>query len=137
MIRFINKIEWCDAKHLHLAVPLSDNISVSCVDYMPYQELPIVGLASMEVSDKVDNGCRVWASKVTATLQTRPSIPKTLVSIKLTAVDGTQYIMGLSERPHPVVTVQDKCSGTPNGQCSCTWTATLQGPIPILKLYSS
>ena len=133
MITFIKKIEWCDAKHLHLAVPLPDNISVYCEDYMPYKSLPIVGIASMEVSDKVDNGYRIWTSKVSATLQSRPSVPNTPISVRLTAVDGTKYIMGLSSRPHPVITVQDKCADTLGGKCSCTLIVTMQGAIPILR----
>lgn len=133
MIRFIKKVEWCDAKHLHLAVPLPDNISVYCEDYMPYRELPIVGLASMEVADKVDNGRRVWTSKVSATLQERPSVPNTPMSIRLTAIDGTKYIMGLSSRPHPVITVQDKVSESTTGLCSCVFMATMEGAMPILK----
>lgn len=134
MIRFIKKVEWCEAKHLHLAVPLPDNISVYCEDYMPYRELPIVGLASMEVADKVDKGRRVWTSKVSATLPSRPSVPNAPMSIRLTAVDGTQYIMGLSSRPHPVITVQDKFPDSPTGQCSCIFSATMQGSMPILRI---
>ena len=134
MIRFIKTIEWCDARHLHLATPLPDNLSVFCTDYMPYKTLPIVGLASMDVSDKVDSGCRVWTSKISATLQDRPSVPTMPKSIRLTAVDGTQYIMGLSERPHPVITIQDSCSDKASGQCCCTLNAVMVGPIPILKL---
>lgn len=133
MIRFINKVEWCDARHLHLAVPFPDNITVYCEDYMPYRELPIVGLASMEVSDKVDNGARIWTSKVSATLQSRPEVPNTPMSIRLTSVDGTRYIMGLSSRPYPVITVQDNVAESTTGQCSCLFMATMQGPMPILE----
>lgn len=134
MVRYIKKIEWCAARHLHLATPSPDNLSVFCTDYMPYKTLPIVGLASIEVSDKVDNGCRKWTSKLSCLLQVRPSVPQEPMSFRLTAVDGTQFIMGLSDRPHPIVNIHDACADRPGGQCDCTLTATLNGPIPMLKL---
>lgn len=134
MNKYIKKVEWCNARHLYLAVPLTDNIHVCCVDYMPYEELPVVGLASLEVSDAVDNGVRLWTSKLTATLPSRPAVPNVPKSFRLTATDGTVYLLGLSERPYPVVTVKDDHPAVTKGICACTITAVLSGPVPALML---
>jgi len=136
MNRYIKKVEWCDARHLYLAVPLTDNIHVYCVDYMPYEELPIVGLASLEVSDAVNEGLRIWTSKLTATLPERPDVPNTAISLRLTATDGTVYLMGFGKRPHPKITVSDMHPSNASGLCACCFQAELKGPIPTLTLCS-
>lgn len=136
MNKYIKKVEWCNARHLYLAVPLTDNIHVYCVDYMPYEELPVVGLASLEVSDAVDNGVRLWTSKLTATLPERPAVPDTAVSLRLTAVDGTVFLMGLDCRPHPVVTIDDRHPSNASGLCACSFQALLKGSMPALVLCS-
>lgn len=132
MNRYIKKVEWCAARHLYLAVPLKDNLQVYCIDYMPYEELPIVGLASLEVSDNVEKGVRIWKSELSMTLPSRPSVPDVPMSFRLTAVDGTIYLMGLSDRPHPVVTVKDNHPAATSGKCACAMTAVLNGPLPAL-----
>lgn len=137
MLRYIKNVEWCDARHLHLAVPMIDNIKVYCADYMPYEPLPVVGLASLEVSDDIENGVRVWTSKLSLTLPDRIASPDYPVSFRLTAVDGTQYLMGLSNRPHPVVRFDDKHPSTASNQCACIMNVILKGPIPTLQFCSS
>lgn len=136
MNKYIAKIEWCPARHLSLATPMPDNLRVYLTDYMPYEELCIVGLASLEISDEIVSGVRVWTSKVVATLPERISAPDAAVSLRLTAVDGTQYIMGLSDRPHPVVAFDDKHPSSPSGQCACAISAVLKGPLPALIICS-
>lgn len=134
MIRYINKVEWCEARHLRLAVPMTDNLTVYCEDYMPYQKIEIVGLAELEVSDSVDNGFRVWTSKLAAAMPCRLPTPSSPMSFRLTATDGTRYILGLSSRPFPTVTFLDKHPSGLGQPCSCTMNVVLKGPIPMLKV---
>ena len=136
MIRYINKVEWCDARHLRLAVPMTDSLTVYCRDYMPYQKIEIVGLAELEVSDSVDNGVRVWTSKLAAVLPCRLPTPANPVSLRLTATDGTRYILGLSNRPYPTITFSDKHPSGLEQPCSCVMNAVLKGPIPALQTIS-
>ena len=136
MLRYINKVEWCAAKHLHLAVPMVDNLTVYCADYMPYEPLPMIGLAELEISDAMENGVRLWSTKLVLTLPERISSPSNPFSFRLTATDGTQYILGLSERPHPIVTFSDKHPNGANCQCACTMNVSLKGPIPALQSFS-
>ena len=137
MIRYINKVEWCDARHLHLAVPMADNLTVYCADYMPYEYIPMVGLASLELSDKIEAGIRVWTTKLSFVVPERLAHLTNHVSFRLTSVDGVQYIMGLSDRPHPIIGIDDRHPSSPTNQCACIVNATLIGPIPALRLCSS
>ena len=136
MIRYINKVEWCEARHLRLAVPMTDNLTVYCADHMPYQKIDIIGLAELEVADSVDNGVRVWTSKLSAALPCRLPTPSTPVSLRLTATDGTRYLLGLSNRPYPTITFSDKHPSGVGQPCSCVLNAVLKGPTPALQAIS-
>ena len=110
ILRHIRKIEYCAAYHLKRAIILSAQAIALVREPMPWQELPLVGLASLEVTDEVENGVRIYTSKLTATLckpfqhSSRPS------AFRLTDVQGRTYLLGTSYFPFPLVTQTLTCT---------------------------
>lgn len=111
---YIKKIEYCAAYHLKRAIILPAQAIALVREPMPWQELPLVGLASLEVTDEVENGVRIYTSKLTATLCKPFLHPKRPFAFRLTDVQGRQYVLGIVQLPFPLVTQTDNIPDTPS-----------------------
>ncbi|MBO5181840.1 MAG: hypothetical protein J6B92_08140 [Paraprevotella sp.] len=134
MIRHISKIEVCEAYHLALAVPLPDGLHVVIEDYMPFTMLPMVGLATVEVSDEVSNRLRIWTTKVSVTLPTRMEQLTHPLVFRLTDVCGRCYLVGTSELPFPKINFTDKFPERASGTSACTMTITWKAPLAMMEI---
>lgn len=131
-VRYITRLDTCPANHLRTAVPLIDGTHLYAPSYIPWEPLCISGLAGLEVTDAVEDGVRTVTTKLTATLAERCALPKGPVGFRATAADGTQFVIGLSERPHPVITIGDSHPARASSTCACTLTATWESPFAPL-----
>ena len=133
MLLYIPKIEYCEAKHLKSAIYLPDHFKVVLKEVMPWREVPIVGLAALETGDELDNGVRLHTQKLTATLDTEYVFPHSPIAFLITAVNGTQYLIGTSDAPFPLIQQNTILS---NSTCNMTITelvVTLTTQIPFIK----
>ena len=133
MLLYIHKIEYCEAKHLKSAIFLPDHFKVILKEVMPWREVPIVGLAALETGDELDNGVRLHTQKLTATLDTEYVFPHSPIAFLITAVNGTQYLIGTSDAPFPLIQQNTILS---NSTCNMTITelvVTLTTQIPFIK----
>ena len=103
ILRHICKVEYCAAYHLKSAIILPAQTKALVREPMPWQELPLVGLASLEVTDEVENGVRIYTSKLTATLCKSFLHPKYPSAFRLTDVQGKQYLLGTAHNPYPLI----------------------------------
>ena len=55
-----------------------DHFKFILKEVMPWREVPIVGLATLETGDELDNGVRLHTQKLTATLETEYVFPQSL-----------------------------------------------------------
>lgn len=101
--RYIRKIEYCAAYHLKRAIILPAQAIALVREPMPWQELPLVGLASLEITDEVENGVRIYTSKLTATLCKSFLHPKRSSAFRLTDVQGNQSLLGTDQSPYPLI----------------------------------
>lgn len=133
MIRYIRKIEICPARHIRAAHPLPDGLSVHLPEWAPWRELPVVGLASLQVEEELISGVRIYTAKISASLPER-FVPVQHAALRLTDVRGRQLLVGLSERPYPLLTQEDALPDKPTEasrtQLNATWTA----PRPPLAI---
>ena len=108
ILRHIRKIEYCAAYHLKRAIILPAQAIALVREPMPWQEIPIVRFAKLESIEDVENGVRIYTSKLTATLCKPFLHPKRPSAFRLTDVQGQTYLLGTSEKPHPlsVITIQ-------------------------------
>lgn len=105
ILRHICKVEYCAAYHLKRAIILPAQAKALVGEPMPWQELPLVGLASLEVSDEVEDGVRIYTSKLNATLCKSFLHPKRPSAFRLTDVQGNQYLLGTAYKPFPLVAI--------------------------------
>ncbi len=126
-LRYINRVDMCPARHLHLVRPLPDGVHAYAPDYVPWESLCISGLAALEVTDNVEDGVRTFTSKLTLTLADRPALPNGPVGFRLTTTGGEELLLGLAFRPFPTVALSDSLPSKPASACACTLTATWEG----------
>lgn len=134
MLRHIKKIEVCSAHHLKWALPLPEAQKALLREYIPFKPLCTADLVTADVEDVQENGVRTWTTKITAVLPARPAPWTNPVAFRLTAVDGTQYLVGLPESPYPVVTFKDTHPDKASGRCACVLTVTWHAAWPMLEL---
>lgn len=103
ILRHIKKVEYCAAYHLKRVIILPAQAIALVREPMPWQELPLVGLASLEVTDEVENGVRIYTSKLTATLCKSFLHPKRPSAFRLTDVQGNQSLLGTAQSPYPLI----------------------------------
>lgn len=72
-------------------------------DIMPFTPISLVGLASCEIREYVENGVRTVTSNLTATLYCDLPLHTKPLAFRLTDVHGIQYLMGTMEKPYPFV----------------------------------
>lgn len=132
-MRYINKIEKAAAKHLAMLQIMPDGVHAFMPSYVPWEVVPIVGLAGLEVSDERADGVRVFTSKLTATLADSPMADAEPMAWLLTQVDGSKLLLGCAERPMAIATTTDTrpcCREMrlhPNGECrACSFFACLK-----------
>ena len=134
IILHINRIDVCDAYHLKLAYPMPDNESVLISDYMPWKKICMIGLANVEIADKVENGLRTWNTKFTATLSTRFPISSVPQSFRLTDVKGNTFLIGLGERPFPIVNQTTTHNSDIGSKTACLLTVSWTAICPMLAI---
>lgn len=112
MLLHIHRIDCCEAYHLASAIVLPETASVLLREPMPWRQLPMVGLATLETSEEVKKGVRTHLAKLSATLcGGRLALPSRPLAYRLTCVNGRQYLLGTADPPFPLTTQEDKRPG--------------------------
>lgn len=134
MIRYINRLAYCSAQLLSPVVVFPSSSAAYSTGYLPFEDLPLAALASLEVSEEMQDGERVFTSKLTAVLKCPFDVPTKPIALRLTCTDGTTLILGTAERPFPLSSVSvahpEKASERSAYTLNVTWTA----PTPALVL---
>ena len=100
-ITYINKVEIIEAERLASSAFLSKGVCLeNGLDWMP---LCLVGLASWEIEEKVDGKSRICHHSLKARLEKRMEVGNHKWCFRLTAVDGSVYVLGTDSRPYPLV----------------------------------
>lgn len=112
MLLHIHRIDCCEAYHLASAIVLPETASVLLREPIPWKQLPMVGLATLETSEEVKKGVRTHSAKLTATLcGGRLALPLRPLAYRLTCVNGKQYLLGTADPPFPLTTQEVKIPG--------------------------
>lgn len=136
-LRHIIRLHVMPALHLrHVPISYTHHMAVTA-DYMPWTPIPTHGCISMETQDTIDNGTRIYTTRLSALLTTDPLLPDNHpLAFLATEASGRTFLIGTSERPHPVVTHIDtrglRTSDTTNTRLQIEW----KSPLPPL-LFSS
>ena len=107
LLQNINRVEYIETRYLHDIAVAPDN-RVLLKFWRNFIKLPIVGLASVAVSDKVADGSRLATIQLTANTCCDFAVNHRKLAWRVTTVTGAQYLIGVNEQPYPVTTVSDE-----------------------------
>ena len=133
---YIRKIEYCEAYHLRRVVILPAQAKALVQEPMPWQEIPIVGLAKLESSEEVENGTRIITSKLTATIACQIQLPTSPLSFRITDVRGKTYLFGTSNAPHPLPTFSSQIAENPSGEANHALSLQYKSSLVLLEIVS-
>lgn len=133
MIRYVNKIEVTEAKYLSSATVIK-KAGVMIPDGVSFTGIDMVGLASLDISDKINNKERIFSSKLVAFLPERIEIADRKLCFRITTVQNETFLMGTGARPFPVVELSETVPDSVGSRCGCTMTVTYTSTIPVLSI---
>ena len=104
MLLHINRIEYCEARHISSAIIVPQTSIAIFRDVAPWREIPISGLAELETSQEQEEGTRSFNATLSATLCGDAfELPHRPLAFRLTCANGRKYLLGTAEPPHPYV----------------------------------
>lgn len=133
MIRYVNKIEMIEAKHLSSSTIIKKTGIVIPED-VEFTPVETIGLSSIEISDTIKNKERIFTSKLQAFLPKILDIGNKKLCFRVTTVQKEVFVLGTSYRPFPIIELNDNYPNTPASKCGCTMTVTYTNTIPMLSV---
>ena len=131
-LHYINRVEYCEAKDLASMVVVKKKYGL--VPASDFIKLEIVGLASVEIADKIENKERLFTSKLTVFLPDRLEVGNKKLCFRLRSVTGECFIMGTGSRPYALLTSTRSCPDSPSSRCGNAMIATLTDTVPLLEV---
>ena len=129
-MHYITHIQRAPSRHMSVITTSPDTLQAHQDSLIPWADLCTIGLASLETTDEITNGIRIYTTKLTfAPPQPLPpdSEPH---AYRLTLTDGTHLLLGLQQPPHPLRTTTNTREDKPTGKSTIThtitWTSTHQ-----------
>lgn len=134
VISNINRISFIETRRLR-NITVIPGRGVMMNYWRDFSELPLVNLASMEISSKVENKSRLFTTSIKALLSEHFDIANRKLAYLVTTVLGDRYLVGTDESPFPVSnttdTFPDKASDTSGCTLSVEYTDSI-GLLPVL-----
>lgn len=100
-----------------------------------FTELPLVNLASMEVTSKVENKSRTFTTSLKALLADHFDVANRKLAFMVTTVNGDRFLVGTDESPFPVANTSDVFPDKATEPSGCTLTVEytdIIGLLPVL-----
>lgn len=135
MLLHINRIDYCEAYHLASVIMFPETACVLIREPMPWKQLPMVGLATLETSETVEKGVRKHTTKLSATLcGVRLALPSRPLAYRLTCVNGRHYLVGTADPPFPLTTQEVKMPGNAAETSAVSLVVSQLSQFPVLKI---
>ena len=138
MLPQITQVQWCEARLFtdFLYTRPGGRFAVLALKPVPWKRLPIVGLAKVTQEEEVKDGVRTHTLTLSVTLCKRVEacgFTTPHIAYKLTAADGTEWVMGTDEAPYPLTTFSTSLSDRAGGEQRTQLEAKLTGPLPLMR----
>lgn len=134
MAKYINRIDFCSASLLTSMLVFPPSQDAVITGDAVWKEIPIADLGSLEVSEELEDGQRIFTSKVTAVLCSEFEVPTAPIALRLTLTDGSQVIVGTANRPYPETILSISRGNKASEQSAQTLQTTWKAPCPALNL---
>lgn len=134
MLLHINRIEYCEARHIASAIIVPQTSMAIIKEVAPWREIPIAGLAELETSQEQEEGTRSFNASLTATLCGDAfELPQRPIAFRLTCANGRQYLLGTAESPHPFVSFPLSLPSEASDVTATTLNIESATPVYIIK----
>lgn len=132
---FIARLYRAPARHV-LVHPCPDARHAVILGTAPWEEIPLVGLASLETTDEPQDGCRIYQTTIKATLRCPDHfhIAQEPTLYRLLLTTRRSLILGDPLPPYPLEQLTLTHPSTPSQSSSTLLTLTLKGPYPPLTI---
>ena len=130
---FIKKVEAIDAYHLVHCDIIKDRGVLLNVTQI-FEEIPLIGFASCEISDKIENNTRIFSIKLQIHSTSALTVSDRNLCFRLTTVTGSQFLLGCYDKPYPTVTNEQSYPSAATGHSGNIITATLNSTLPLLAI---
>ena len=129
----IRRVEAIESFHLrHSDYVASQGVFLNVLQL--FKEIPIIGLASATVKDKIENNQRIFTTELSFRTCT-PLLPEPQkLCFLLTTVSGDRYLLGSHQRPYPLVTNSQNFPGSASAASGNVVKVDYTGPFPLLKV---
>ena len=132
-IHYISRVEYCEVRELTAMTVVKKQFAL-VPPAANFTRLPMVGLASVEVSDKIENKQRVFVSKLAVFLPERFEVGNKKLCFRLRTVSGEYFMLGSGDRPYSIITSTDTIPDTPSSRCGSAMVVTYTGILPLLRI---
>lgn len=129
----IKKIERCPVVALADTELIFDQ-GILLKGYNDFEKVDIIGLASVEVTDKVENKQRVYTTKLVFKTSSALEQDTDKYCYRLTSVYGTQFLLGTKERPYTLYNSVEIRPDSPTDKTGCTCTVTYTNQFSFLSI---
>lgn len=132
ILKFINSIQILPASFLKNMLRVSASEVILDTADLPFTNIAFKKPAQMTISDKVDDGNRLFTVKLqfSTILDWLPKFNR--VAVVATAVDGTTYLIGTDKQPFPMITQQqnhpDAYKESELTDITVTWSTPVMPP---------
>ena len=133
MLLYIHKIEWCEAYHLQSAILMPHDRQAILRDVAPWRTLPIVGLATLETTEEIENGIRLHTTKLSATLEETFVFPERPIAFLASSVNGSRFLIGTAQRPFPFITQNTILPSNSSENCVTEMVVNLSSNFSIFR----
>lgn len=116
-------------------IPLPDVQCVWWEYFSPMEEIPLADLAALTAKEEIDDGVRVFKTRLEATLRCDIAARSEPHYYRVTDTQGKAFLIGLPTPPFPIAHTETHIDSHPSGIAAATfrleWTH-LYGPLEIL-----
>lgn len=129
----INKIQFIESKQLrHITVIPGKGVLLNY--RMNFKELPLAGLARMEVSSGIEDKSRLFKTTIKALLPSHFEVLNRKLAYLVTTVEGVRFLVGTSESPFPLSTTIDSFPDNTTDPSGCTLSVNYTDSIGLLPV---
>lgn len=129
----IKKVERCPASAMLNAEEVFDRC-IFLKECDSFEQVPIIGMASVEITDKLENKQRMFTTKLVFKTADSPGFEKDMYCYRLTSVSGKSFMLGTKSRPYSLFNSSEVIPGAPSDKAGCTCTVTYINLFSLLTI---
>lgn len=129
----IKSIQFIETRQLNHTT-IIPGIGIMLNFWRNFAELPLVDLASMEVTSKVENKSRLFTTSIKALLHEHFDVANRKLAFLVSTVSGDRFLVGTNEAPFPVVNSSDSFPDKPTDTSGCSLTIEYTDSLGLLPV---